>query len=357
MATLNSSSTTGTTPTPGHNALSLPPDTSSPVNPADPVTKDAPAAPSTSASMRPSEPGGQAPESGCGLVPPKETGEPREEPGCGGLSPKDLGGQDDKEQEEEEGEGLPPVDLSNHLFTAGGEAYLVAKLSLSGGSELLLPKGFPWGQVGIKEEPGLPLLAHLPSAHLTALHIQCGFDPIQGFSSSDQILFHDISAPSLATCEGRDGVFWSYQLVPNPPGDPKDGPMGSRGGDHRVLFWLCLICRLGFSRAQAFVGHIQSHGVKLTPAQHLGLPSSAAVLQAGDKGCVALLSFLEPKPPVYGLPVPGSLRDRDRGTKGGREQSRPPCKNKSGNVSPALFYEQELLLNLWPPPQAQEGTS
>ncbi|XP_058594557.1 zinc finger homeobox protein 2 isoform X3 [Neofelis nebulosa] len=298
MATLNSSSTTGTTPTPGHNAPSPPPDTFPPGTPADPVTKDPPAAPSTSESMRPSEPGGQALESGCGLVPPQETGEPREEAGCGGFSPKDLGVQEDKEQEEEGG-GLPPVDLSNHLFfTAGGEAYLVAKLSLSGGSELLLPKGFPWGEVGIKEEPSLTLLAHLPSAHLTALHIQHGFDPIQGFSSSDQILSHDTSAPSPATCEGRDGAFWSYQLAPNPPGDPKDGPMGSRGGDHRALFWLCLLCRLGFSRAQAFMGHTQSHGVKLTPAQHLGLPSNAAVLQVGDEGRVALLSFLEPKPPA-----------------------------------------------------------
>ncbi|XP_042845362.1 zinc finger homeobox protein 2 isoform X3 [Panthera tigris] len=298
MATLNSSSTTGTTPTPGHNAPSPPPDTSPPGTPADPVTKDPPAAPSTSESMRPSEPGGQALESGCGLVPPQETGEPREEAGCSGFSPKDLGVQEDKEQEEEGG-GLPPVDLSNHLFfAAGGEAYLVAKLSLSGGSELLLPKGFPQGEVGIKEEPSLPLLAHLPSAHLTALHIQHGFDPIQGFSSSDQILSHDTSAPSPATCEGRDGAFWSYQLAPNPPGDPKDGPMGSRGGDHRALFWLCLLCRLGFSRAQAFMGHTQSHGVKLTPAQHLGLPSNAAVLQVGDEDRVALLSFLEPKPPA-----------------------------------------------------------
>uniref|UniRef100_A0A452QTM7 Zinc finger homeobox 2 n=1 Tax=Ursus americanus TaxID=9643 RepID=A0A452QTM7_URSAM len=298
MATLNAPSTSGTAPTPGHDAPSPPPDTSFPSTPADPVTKDPPAAPSTSESMRPSEPGGQALESGCGLVPPKETGEPREEPGCGGFSPKDLGVQEDKEQEDERG-GLPPVDLSNHLFfTAGSEAYLVAKLSLSGGSELLLPKGFPWGEVGFKEEPGLPLLAHPPPALLTALHIQHGFDPIQGFSSSDQILSHDTSAPSPATCEGRDGAFWSYQLAPNPPGDPKDGPMGSRGGDHRALFWLCLLCRLGFSGPQAFLGHTQSHGVTLTPAQHLGLPGNPAVLQAGDEGCVALLSFLEPKPPA-----------------------------------------------------------
>ncbi|KAB0392204.1 hypothetical protein E2I00_018503, partial [Balaenoptera physalus] len=120
----------------------------------------------------------------CGLVPPKEIGEPQEKPVCGGFPPKDLGVEEDREQEEEGG-GLPPVDLSDHLvFTAGG------------------------------------------------------------FSSSDQILSHDTSAPSLATCEGRDGAFWSYQLAPNPPGDPKDGPTGSRGGDPRALFWLCLPCRL-----------------------------------------------------------------------------------------------------------------
>ncbi|XP_032712237.1 zinc finger homeobox protein 2 [Lontra canadensis] len=296
MATLNAPSTAGVTPTPGHHAPSPPPDTF-PSTPADPVTKDPPAAPSSSESMRPSEPGGQALEPGCGLVPPKETGEPQEEPGCGGFSPKDLGVREDKEQEEEGG-GLPPVDLSNHLFfIAGGEAYLAAKLSLTGGSELL-PKGFPWGEVGIKEEPSLPLLAHSPPALLTALHIQHGFDPIQGFSSSDQILSRDTSAPSPATCEGRDGAFWSYQLAPNPPGDPKDGPMESRGGDHRALFWLCLLCRLGFSGPQAFVGHTQSHGVKLTPAQHLSLPSNPAVLQVGEEGCTALLSFLEPKPPT-----------------------------------------------------------
>ncbi|XP_046509471.1 zinc finger homeobox protein 2 isoform X1 [Equus quagga] len=298
MATLNSSSAAGTTPSPGHNAPSPPPDTS-PGTPSDPVTKDPPAAPSTSESMRPSEPGGQPLESGCGLIPPKETGEPQEEPGCGGFPPKDLGVEEDKEQEEEGG-ALPPVDLSNHLFfTAGGEACLVAKLSLPGGSELLLPKGFPWGEAGIKEEPSLPLLAHPPPTHLTALHIQHGFDPIQGFSSSDQILSHDTSAPSPAACEGRDGAFWSYQLAPNPPGDPKDGTMENRGGDHRALFWLCLLCRLGFSRPQAFKGHTQSHGVKLTHAQHQGLPGNPAVLQEGDEGCMALLSFLEPKPPAH----------------------------------------------------------
>ncbi|XP_059860799.1 zinc finger homeobox protein 2 [Delphinus delphis] len=295
MATLNSSSTAGTTPSPGHNAPSPPPDTSSPRTPSDPVTKDPPAAPSASESMRSSEPGGQPLEPGCGLVPPKEIGEPQEEPGRGASPPKGLGA-----EEGEGGGGLPPVDLSDHLvFTAGGEACLVAKLSLPGGSELPLPKGFPWGEAGIKEEPSLPLLAHPPPVHLTALHIQHGFDPIQGFSSSDQILSHDTSAPSPATCEGRDGAFWSYQLAPNPPGDPKDGPMGSRGGDPRALFWLCLPCRLGFGRPQAFVGHTQSHGVKLTAAQHQGLPGNPAVLREGDEGCVALLSFLEPQLPAH----------------------------------------------------------
>nr|XP_045372466.1 zinc finger homeobox protein 2 isoform X2 [Camelus bactrianus] len=299
MATLNASLTASTAPSPGHNAPSPPPDTSSPSTPSDPVTKDPPAAPSTSESMRSSEPGGQPLESGCGLIPPKEIGEPQEEPGCGGFPSKDLGVEEDKEQEEEGG-GLPPVDLSDHLFfTAGGEACLVAKLSLPGGSELLLPKGFPWGEAGVKEEPSPPLLAHPPRAHLTALHIQHGFDPIQGFSSSDQILSHDTSAPSLATCEGRDGAFWSYQLAPHPPGDPKDGPMGSRGGDPRALFWLCLLCRLGFSRPQAFVGHMQSHAVTLTPAQHQGLLGNPAVLQEGGEGYVALLSFLEPKAPAH----------------------------------------------------------
>ncbi|XP_068403555.1 zinc finger homeobox protein 2 isoform X1 [Eschrichtius robustus] len=299
MATLNSSSTAGTTPSPGHNAPSPPPDTSSPRTPSDPVTKDPPAAPSASESMRSSEPGGRPLEPGCGLVPPKEIGEPQEEPVCGGFPPKDLGVEEDREQEEEGG-GLPPVDLSDHLvFTAGGEACLVAKLSLPGGSELPLPKGFPWGEAGIKEEPSLPLLAHPPPVHLTALHIQHGFDPIQGFSSSDQILSHDTSAPSPATCEGRDGAFWSYQLAPNPPGDPKDGPTGSRGGDPRALFWLCLPCRLGFGRPQAFVGHTQSHGVKLTAAQHQGLPGNPAVLRDGDEGCVALLSFLAPQLPAH----------------------------------------------------------
>nr|KAF6503555.1 zinc finger homeobox 2 [Molossus molossus] len=295
MATLSSSSAADTTPPPGHNAPPPPPHTSFPGTPPDLVTKDPPAAPSTSESMRPSEPGGQPLESGFSLVPPKEIGEPQEEPGCAGFPPKDLGVEEDKEQEEEGGR-LPPVDLSNHLFfTAGGEACLVAKLSLPGGSELLLPKGFPWGAAGIKEEPSLP---HPPPAHLTALHIQHGFDSIQGFSSSDQILSHDTSAPSPAACEGRDGAFWSYQLAPNPPRDPKDGPIGSRGGDQRALFWLCLLCRLGFSRPQAFVGHTQSHGVKLTPAQHQGLLGNPAVLQEGDEGCMALLSFLEPKPPA-----------------------------------------------------------
>ncbi|XP_033044426.1 zinc finger homeobox protein 2 [Trachypithecus francoisi] len=298
MATLNSASTTGTTPSPGHNGPSPPSDTSSSSIPSDPVTKDPPAAPSTSENMRSSEPGGQLLESGCGLVPPKEIGEPQEGPDCGHFPPNDPGVEKDKEQEEEE-EGLPPMDLSNHLFfTAGGEAYLVAKLSLPGGSELLLPKGFPWGEVGIKEEPSLPFLAYPPPSHLTALHIQHGFDPIQGFSSSDQILSHDTSAPSPAACEERHGAFWSYQLAPNPPGDPKDGPMGNSGVNHVAVFWLCLLCRLGFSKPQAFMGHTQSHGVKLTPAQYQGLSGSPAVLQEGDEGCKALISFLEPKLPA-----------------------------------------------------------
>uniref|UniRef100_A0A2I3GB45 Zinc finger homeobox 2 n=1 Tax=Nomascus leucogenys TaxID=61853 RepID=A0A2I3GB45_NOMLE len=298
MATLNSASTTGTTPSPGHNAPSLPSDTSSSSTPSDPVTKDPPAASSTSENMRSSEPGGQPLESSCGLVPPKEIGEPQGGPDCGYFPPNDPGVEKDKEQEEEE-EGLPPVDLSDHLFfTAGGEAYLVAKLSLPDGSELLLPKGFPWGEVGIKEEPNLPFLAYPSPSHLTALHIQHGFDPIQGFSSSDQILSHDTSAPSPAACEERHGAFWSYQLAPNPPGDPKDGPMGNSGGNHVAVFWLCLLCRLGFSKPQAFMGHTQSHGVKLTPAQYQGLSGSPAVLQEGDEGCKALISFLEPKLPA-----------------------------------------------------------
>ncbi|XP_007949399.1 zinc finger homeobox protein 2 [Orycteropus afer afer] len=300
MATLSSSSTTGTTPAPGHDALSPPPDTSSSHTTSDSVTKDPPVVPSTSESMRPSEPGGQPLESGSDLIQPKEIEEPQQEPGYVLFPPKDLGVEEDKEKEEEE--GLPPVDLNNHLFfTSGGEAYLVAKFSLPGGSELLLPKGFPWGEAGIKQEPSLPLLAHPPPTHLTALHIQHGFDPIQGFSSSDQILSHNTSAPPPAAYEGRDGAFWSYQLAPNPPGDPKDGFMGSSGEDHRALFWLCLLCRLGFSRPQAFVGHTQSHGVKLTPAQHQGLPCSPAMLQDGGEGCMALISFLEPKLPTCPL--------------------------------------------------------
>ncbi|XP_071070110.1 zinc finger homeobox protein 2 isoform X2 [Dasypus novemcinctus] len=297
MATLSSPGTASTIPSPGQDAPSPPPDISSSGNPPDPVTKDPPAASFSPENMRPSEPGGQSLESGCGLIPPKEIGEPQEEPGCGLFPPKDLGVEEDKEWEEEE--GLPPMDLSNHLVFTGGEAYLVAKLSLPGGSELLLPKGFPWGEAGIKEEPSLPLLAHPPLAHLTALHIQHGFDPIQGFSSSDQILSHDTSVPPPATCEGRDGAFWSYQLAPNPSGDSKDGPMGSSQGGHRSLFWLCLLCRLGFSRPRAFMGHTQSHGVTLTPAQHQGLLGSPAVLQEGGEGSVALMSFLEPKAPAY----------------------------------------------------------
>lgn len=39
--------------------------------------------------------------------------------------------------------GLLPADLSDLLFTAGGEACLVARLFPAGDSELPLPKGFP----------------------------------------------------------------------------------------------------------------------------------------------------------------------------------------------------------------------
>ncbi|XP_036305160.1 zinc finger homeobox protein 2 isoform X1 [Pipistrellus kuhlii] len=346
MATLSSSSTAGTTSPPGHNAPPPPLDTSSPSIPPDLVTKDPPAAPCTSESMRPSEPGGQPLDSGCGLIPPKEIGEPQEGPGCGGFPPKDLGVEEDKEQEEDGG-GLPPVDLSNHLlFTAGGEACLVAKLSLPGSGELLLPKGFPWGEAGTKEEPRLPLP---PPAPLTALHIQHGFDPIQGFSSSDQILSHDTSAPSPATCEERDGAFWSYQLAPNPPGDPKDGPIGSRGGDHRALFWLCLLCRLGFSQSQAFTGHTQSHGVKLTSAQHQGLRGNPAVLQEGDEGCTALLSFLEPKPPA----CPTSEMPPDNSSTGSLEanvvQTEGGCP-EAETQAPVLPAEDVLPLSPPSPP-------
>ncbi|XP_075387455.1 zinc finger homeobox protein 2 [Tenrec ecaudatus] len=290
MATLSSPSAVGTTLSPGHDALG----SSFTHTPSEPVTKEPPAAPSTSESMRPSEPGGQPLESGCGPVPPKETGDPQQEPGCGVFPPKDLGAEDKKE---EEGEGLPPVDLSNHLFfTADGEAYLVAKLAQAGISDPLSPKGFPWGKAGTKAEPSLPLLTHL-----TALHVQHGFDPIQGFSSSDQILSHDTSAPPPAACEGRDGAFWSYQLAPNPPGDPKDGLVRSKGAGGRAPFWLCLLCRLGFSRPQAFVGHAQSHGATLTPAQHQGLPTCPALLRVGGEGSMALISFLEPNPPTCPL--------------------------------------------------------
>ncbi|XP_054989950.1 zinc finger homeobox protein 2 [Sorex araneus] len=314
MATLNSSSAASTAPSPGHNAPTPPPDTSSPSSPPDPITKDDPAAATTTApeSMRPSEPGARPLESGCGLVPPKEIGEPQEEAGGGGFPPKELGAHEDRPQEEGDA-GLAPLPLSNHLvFTATGEACLVAQPPPPGSHQLLLPKGFPRGEVGSEEEPGPPLLAHPPPTHLTALHIQHGFDPMQGFSSSDQILSHDTSAPSPAACEGRDGAFWSYQLAPDPPGDPKDGPTGCMEGDPRALFWLCLLCRLGFSGPRAFVGHTQSHGVRLSPAQHQALRGHPAVLQGGGEGCRALLSFLEPKrpaQPALEAPLEGSGGD------------------------------------------------
>lgn len=44
--------------------------------------------------------------------------------------------------------------------------------------------------------------------------------------------------------------------------------------------------------------HTRSHGVKLTAAQHSGPAGTPAVLQDGDEACMALLSFLEPKPPA-----------------------------------------------------------
>ncbi|XP_007536584.1 zinc finger homeobox protein 2 [Erinaceus europaeus] len=304
MATLNATpAPAGTAPSPGHNAT--PSGTATSGAPSDTVTKEPPGGPpSTSESMRPSELGGPPLESGCGLVPPKETGEPQEEPSSGGSPPKDQGAAEDGPQEG--GGGLPPVDLSNHLFfTADGEACLVAQPALPGHSELPLPKGFPWGVLGNEEEPQPPNLAPLPPAPLTALHIQHGFDPTQGFSSSDQILSRDTSAPSPAACEGRDGAFWSYQLAADPPRDPKDGPTGgggSDGGDHRAPFWLCLLCRLGFSKPQAFVGHSQSHGVQPSPAQCQALLARPALLHQGGEGCVTLLSFLEPKPPAQ-LPL------------------------------------------------------
>uniref|UniRef100_A0A8C8TQS5 Zinc finger homeobox 2 n=1 Tax=Peromyscus maniculatus bairdii TaxID=230844 RepID=A0A8C8TQS5_PERMB len=345
MATLNSASSSGTVPSPGHDAPSPPPDTSS-SSTSDPVTKDPPDASSPSESVRSSEPGGELLESGCGLVPPKEIGDPQEEPGCGHIPPKDLR----VEKEEEEEEGTLPLDLSNHLFiAAGGEAYLLAKPSLSGGSELLLPKGFPWDEASDKEEPSLPLLAHFPSSHLTALHIQHGFDPTQGFSSSDQILSHDTSAPSLAACEGRDGSFWSYQLVPNPTEDPKDGPMGSRWGDHRALFWICLLCRLGFGRLRAFIGHTRSHGVKLSPAHHQGLLGSPAVLQEGDDGGMAFLSFLEPKPLACPSPKVPENSTVTMETNGAQSEDGPPEADMQALVLPA---EEVMALSPPSPPTA-----
>ncbi|XP_050999058.1 LOW QUALITY PROTEIN: zinc finger homeobox protein 2 [Acomys russatus] len=344
MATLNSASLCGTAPSPGRDVPSPPPETSSSSSSgtSDPVTKDPPDAPSTSESVRSSEPGGKLPESSCGLIPPKDTGEPQVEPGCGHIPPRDLG----VEKEEEEA-GTLPLDLSNHLFfAAGGKAYLLAKLPLPGGSELLLPKGFPWDEASTKEEPGLPRLARFPRSPLTILHIQHGFDPIQGFSSSDQILSHDTSAPSLAACEGRDGAFWSYQLVPNPTEDPKDGPMGSRRGDHRALFWICLPCRLGFGRLRAFIGHTRSHGAKLSPAHHQSLLGSPAILQEGDDGGVAFLSLLEPKPLTRPSEVPeepNSSTVTMEASRGQTEHALPEADHQ------ALVLPSEELMALSPP--------
>lgn len=342
MATLSSVSSSGTVPSPGHHVPSPSPETSS-SSTSDPVTKDPPDAPSTAESIRSSEPGGEHLESGRDLAPPKEIGEPRHEPGCGPIPPKDLG-------VAKEVKGILPLDLSNHLlFSAGGQAYLLANLSLSGGSELLLPKGFPWDEASVKEEPSLPLLAHFPSSHLTTLHIQHGFDPVQGFSSSDQILSHDTSAPSLAACEGRDGSFWSYQLVPNPTEDPKDGPMGSRRGDHRAMFWICLLCRLGFGRLQAFIGHTLSHGVKLTPAHHQGLLGSPAVLQEGHDGGMAFLSFLEPKLLTHPSPEVPDTSTVTVKTNGAQAEDDPPEADVQALVLPG---EEVMALSPPSPPTA-----
>lgn len=342
MATLSSVSSSGTVPSPGHHVPSPSPETSS-SSTSDPVTKDPPDAPSTAESIRSSEPGGEHLESGRDLAPPKEIGEPRHEPGCGPIPPKDLG-------VAKEVKGILPLDLSNHLlFSAGGQAYLLANLPLSGGSELLLPKGFPWDEASVKEEPSLPLLAHFPSSHLTTLHIQHGFDPVQGFSSSDQILSHDTSAPSLAACEGRDGSFWSYQLVPNPTEDPKDGPMGSRRGDHRAMFWICLLCRLGFGRLQAFIGHTLSHGVKLTPAHHQGLLGSPAVLQEGHDGGMAFLSFLEPKLLTHPSPEVPDTSTVTVKTNGAQAEDDPPEADVQALVLPG---EEVMALSPPSPPTA-----
>ncbi|XP_076787109.1 zinc finger homeobox protein 2 isoform X2 [Arvicanthis niloticus] len=340
MASLNSASPSGTVPSPGHNVPSPLPETSS-SSTSDPVTKDPPGPPSTSESIRSSEPGGEHLESDSDLVPPKEIGEPQEEPGCGHIPPKDLG-------VAKKEEGILPLDLSNHLFfAAGGQAYLLASLPLPGGSELLLPKGFPWDEASVKEEPSLPLLAHFPSSHLTTLHIQHGFDPIQGFSSSDQILSHDTSAPSLAACEGRDGSFWSYQLVPNPTEDPKDGPLESQQGDHRAVFWICLLCRLGFGRLQAFIGHTLSHGVKLTSAHHQGLLGSPAVLQDGHDGGMAFVSFLEPKLRTCPSPEVPDTSTVTVKTNGTQAEDSPPEADVQALVLPA-----EEVMALSPPSPA-----
>lgn len=250
-------------------------------------------------------------------------------------------------KEEEE---ILPLDLSSHLFfAAGGQAYLLANLPLPRGSELSLPKGFPWDEASAKEEPSLPLLTHFPSSHLTTLHIQHGFDPIQGFSSSDQMLSHDTSAPSLAACERRDGSFWSYQLVPNPTEDPKDGPLGSRREDHRAMFWICLLCRLGFGRLQTFIGHTLSHGVKLSPAHHQGLLGSPAVLQEGHDGGMALLSFLEPKFLTRPSPEVLDTSTVTVKTNGAQAEDGPPEADGQALVLPA---EEVIALSPPSPPTA-----
>ncbi|XP_001369416.1 zinc finger homeobox protein 2 isoform X2 [Monodelphis domestica] len=348
MATLNSLSTASNTSTPGHNAPSPPQDPSSGTS-FESATKDPPTA-ATTDSMRPSEPGGHQLEPGCGLVPPKETREHPLEPGCGLIPPKELGAEveeEDKIQEEEA--GPPPQDLSAHLlFTEDGAAYLLAELPLSGNSELLLPKGFPWGESGTEEESGLPLRVCPSSTHLNVLHIQHGFDRIQGFSSSDQILPRNTSAPPLAACKGGDGAFRSYRPAPLPPRDPKDGPIGSGDIDHRELFWLCLLCRLGFGGPEAFVAHAQSHGVKLAAVQHQSLPSCPAVIQEGKEGSAVLVSFLEPK--ISPGPLP--MAPLSNGAVGGMVNVAQDTDStpEVGNQGPPLPLEEDMAPSPPSPP-------
>ncbi|XP_039769791.1 zinc finger homeobox protein 2 [Ornithorhynchus anatinus] len=202
----------------------------------------------------------------------------------------------------------PPLDLSDHLLLAAdGSVYLLAEAPHAGGPELPLPKGSPGaGASGAGGGPGPPPAP--PPAPLTALHIQPGCDPLQGFSSSDQIQSHNTSAPPPAARGGAGGALRSYRPAARPPSDPKDGPGGGGGRAGRgAPFWLCLPCRLGFGRAGAFAAHARSHGSPPTPPQRRGLARHPAVLHRGPEGEPAtLLSFLEPKTPP-GPPPPGPL--------------------------------------------------